>query len=436
MNVICIMSDSLRPDYVSAYGSRIGRTPNLDRIISMGSLFGNSYAEMPLTFPSRVSFVTGRYSFAHRSVTNYAPIRRDEITLAEIMQANRYRTACIGDSPPTFRKANNFQRGFEHFQVVPGHFSDVEYTPEPVLTESEQALIAGLRKRNDQVYYARYLSFNRNMKTDKDYFPARTTRAAIKWLKERPDGKFFLWLDYFDPHEPWNPPPPFDRMYDPDYGGVEMPLPETSASQLSKSELHHIRCNYAAMVFILDKWIGLLLDELARQDVLKETFVCLLSDHGEPLGEHEVVRKGGAEMFDEDSKIVLAISGPGIRAGRRNSALASNVDLLPTLLDYLAIEPPKAVQGKTLRPVIEGKCDEVRDALYAGFFRRHKMLRTKAWKLLYHCGAEPAGLYNMMEDPEEERNLCAEFPEKAGEMQKLLLDFLIQHEDGNPDIPF
>ncbi|MDH7570607.1 MAG: sulfatase, partial [Armatimonadota bacterium] len=278
---------------------------------------------------------------------------------------------------------------------------------------------------SDEVWRQRFEQNLRNntvRQNETDYGVAQCVRAGIEWLeRQRRRDRLFLWLDCFDPHEPWDPPAPFDALYDPGYQGVALvdPVPGPVEGYLSERELRHVKALYAGEVTFVDRWVGVFLDAVRRLGLMENTLVVLTSDHGEPLGEHGYIRKCRPENWEELVHIPLLIRHPdGLGAGQRFGAFVQTCDLMPTLLHVLGIEgvvespvhrnaPP--MHGRSLLPLMSGKADRVREYAYIGHYRQSWNIRSAEWS--YHLwlnGNRAPSLFCRATDPGEQRDVLAE----------------------------
>jgi arylsulfatase A-like enzyme len=198
-NVVMIVSDTLRRDHLGCYGNRWIRTPHLDRFAEKCVVFYNAYVGNFPTVPARLEYFTGRYSSAY---FEWAPFPRDEVALAEVLTGAAFNTMCISDTMNLFRDGYNFDRGFRGFEWIRGQSGDRFRTSpiDPPLPCAEHKLFYPDKFVRQ---YLRNISWRR---VEEDYFPAQTFRAAATWLEGNYQSPFFLYLDTFDPHEPWDPP--------------------------------------------------------------------------------------------------------------------------------------------------------------------------------------------------------------------------------------
>jgi len=199
MNIILIISDTFRRDYLGCYGNKWISTPNLDRFAKKSVIFDRAYAASFPTVPNRMDIVTGRFTFTYRQ---WEPLPRDEVTLAEILSEAGYTTMLIADTPHILEDGYNFDRGFTGWEWIRGQETD-RYMTDPV----EVKLPCASHKLRNPEIVKRHLRNISHRQSEEDCFVAQTMLKAAKWLERNyRQEKFFLWVDTFDPHEPWDAP--------------------------------------------------------------------------------------------------------------------------------------------------------------------------------------------------------------------------------------
>jgi arylsulfatase A-like enzyme/Flp pilus assembly protein TadD len=285
-NVLLVTIDTLRADHVGAYGASRAATPTLDGLAARGVLFEEAIATVPLTLPSHASILTGQYPPTHGVRHNAVFILRDETeTLAERFQREGYATGAVVGAAvldPEFGLA----QGFDHY--------DAEF-PE------ERANAAGFYER-----------------------PANAvTEAAVSWLR-RTDGRFFLWVHYYDVHAGYNPPEPFKERF--------------------------AKNPYDGEVAFVDQELGRLLGSLEQSGRLANTVVAVTADHGEGLGEHGEPTHTYL-IYDSVLHVPMIVAGPGLPVGRRVPTVASNAGLAATLLHVAGVPALAHVDVPDLSPL-------------------------------------------------------------------------------------
>ncbi len=318
------------------------------------------------TLPSRSSIYTGCRVFPFNDHNpqkgdfialspGWGPIPEDRDTLAEILQMYRYRTALISDVYHQFKPSKNFHRGFDQWTWIRGQESDPYLSGPPAPKHSIE------RHTPENLIYAwqldlmleRYLANIQHREREADHFAPQVFQTAIDWLAANQDARnFFLTIECFDPHEPWDPPVHYRRLYD----NEEVPgLREVifslygPVSQLTERELKRMRANYAGEVTMVDHWLGRLLGKMRELDPMSNTLIVLVSDHGHCLGEHGLVSKQGYPMSREVADLVTMIRYPdATAAGTVCEALCYQHDIPATILKTLNFPVPDSMEGKDL----------------------------------------------------------------------------------------
>jgi arylsulfatase A-like enzyme len=201
-------------------------------------------------------------------------------------------------------------------------------------------------------------------------------QTASQWLRENAGAheRFLLFIDEFDPHEPFDTPAPWADRYDPDWTGDRIIWPpysvDTVASgTLTAREAQHIRANYGAKLSMIDHWFGRLLDTVDALGLRENTAIIVCTDHGHYLGERDIFGKPGVPLYEPLGHTPLMVYLPGAEAGTCN-ALTTNVDINATLYDLFGIEPRIRTHGRSLLPLLRGESRSIRDWALAGVYGR------------------------------------------------------------------
>jgi arylsulfatase A-like enzyme len=427
MNVIALINDTWRWDYLGCYGNDWIKTPNLDKLASEATLFENFYPENLPTVPTRTTFFTGRFTFPLRGWQRLEPT---DILLAEILWNKGFTSALITDVYHLHKPSMAFERGFDYTQHIRGHEGDLWVLDESIEVDVDKYYKGDGKDKAVRQQLIQYLRNIHFWEGEEDTFVARVVKAGVRWLEEQPKkDNLFLWLDCFDPHEPWNPPPPYDRMYtDPDYKGKDIihPIPGRVKGYLTPDELHHIKMLYAGKVTLCDHWIGFFLDRVKEMGLYGNSLIIFTSDHGIPFGEHGYIKKANPGLHEELVHIPLIIRHPeGLGAGRRIDALTQTTEIMPTILDFLNQKMPRKVHGRSLLPLMGGEVNAIRDYAYCGHFKRNWNIRNHEWTftLNFDKGVENE-LYNLKEDPGEQNNLVESNRQKTIELELELRRFV------------
>jgi len=207
VNVIVIMLDSLRKDHLGCYGNSWIETPNIDRFAAESVIFENAYPEGLPTIPVRTALFTGQYTLPYRP---WQPLTPEDITMAEILDEHGYVSALITDTYHLFKPDMNFHRGFHAWRWIRGQEADT-YKTAPHGKNLADHVKPAMRGSRVERMLEQYLKNTADWQGEEDYFCARVMQESIQWLKANYiHPKLFLWVDSFDPHEPWDPPPPLD----------------------------------------------------------------------------------------------------------------------------------------------------------------------------------------------------------------------------------
>jgi arylsulfatase A-like enzyme len=237
-----------------------------------------------------------------------------------------------------------------------------------------------------------------------------------------------LWLDSFDPHEPWDPPEPYRSMYvDPNYKGKDIiqPIPGPS-DYLTDDELQHVRDLYAGKITLCDKWIGWLIDQLKEMGLYDDTMIIFTTDHGEPFGDHGYLKKAQPGLYDDLTRIPLIVRHPkGVGAGKRVKALVETTEIFPTVLEAFGVKKPPKAHGESLLPLMSGEKEKIRDYAYMGYFKQSMRVSDHKWAFhMYQMKGKEPELYDWENDPEQLNNVIEQNPEKAMELELELRRFI------------
>jgi len=428
MNFIIIMCDTMRPDHLGCYGNDWINTPYLDAFARECTVFERAYCGSWPTIPNRTDLFTGRFG---EPLHPWRPLSWEAITLPEIMRGNGYVSHLIHDTPHLVNYGFGFDRPFHSWWMIRGNEVDRFNSDHGVwkLGFAEEKTRADI----SATYHGQYLRNIINRRTEKDYFAPMVMSAAIDWLdRNYRHEKFFLWIDSFDPHEPWDPPQHYVDLYDPGFKG-DVPTNFFNVPNITPRELKQIRARYAGEVTMVDKWVGHLLEKLDDLGIADDTVVLVISDHGTGLGDHGPIQKT-TPTFEEVGRIVWLMRLPkGRGSGKRIKALVQPPDLMPTVLDLAGLETPDFVQGSSLVPLIKGEKRKVRDLAVtgpAGQMRSTTNLTvtTDRWAFFHTPTRNKWRLYDLKADPLQKKNVLSQHKDVAEKLHKRLLKWLEQHE--------
>lgn len=450
-NIILIISDTYRYDNLFERAAMPVRTPNLDafseRAVSMSQFYTGSFP----TIPQRTDLISGRYGWPWYG---WKPLTEKNL-LPKLLQGRGYVTQLLCDCPHLFK--NDFDKAFNGAYAIRGQEGDTYFlrmnTPIREMMPREKTRTGHHFQDKNLVDLHRWI--NRYWVCEDDTFPPRTAGYAVRWLEENAEYRpFFLWVDFFDPHEPWDPPEYMVKKYDPDYDGTPMLHPNYGkATDYTPAELRNLRAHYCAEAEVVDRWVGRILQKVDDLALWDNTIVVFTTDHGMSLGEHN--RTGKSNINDNDDRrwplyteiahIPFLVAAPGLEGGREVDALAQPVDILPTLLDLagLDVTPPDPFHGQSFAPSLRGAAQEpTRDFVITGYHLRKRdgaipstavtpVLYTEKWA---YAPIGPEGqreLFDLEADPYAETNVIGDHPAVADDLHAKLVQWL--RDIGAPD---
>lgn len=371
-NLVIITLDTTRADYIGFNNSeRSGLTPHLNRLASRGVSFLNCFAPAPLTLPSHCSLFTGKYPLGHgvRNNASYG-LGSAEVTLAELFKKNGYTT----------------------YAVISAY-----------VLASKFGLNQGFEVYDDSLDSSRMInSFTSEIPADRVY-----AKFSL-WYEKHFNEKFFSWIHFYDPHQPYEPPPPFDKQY---------------------------RNNpYAGEVAFVDRYVGKIISDLKKKGIYQRTLVVVFGDHGEDLGEHDEYGHG-TFCYNESLKVPLIFSkNLGYRSGARINVSTHLVDVMPSLLELFGIKSRVKFHGESLLgldPVQSGNKDRL--LYFESMYPNEEMgwapvtgIIENHFKYIHLPKAE---LYDLKADSLEKNNLYYKKFNVSRRLNKRLEQFVITHSE-------
>jgi len=423
MNCVLIILDSWRKDHCGCYGNEWIRTPHLDALAAESVLFTRAYPESLPTLPVRRALHTGRrvYPFhGHKpqkgdfvGAPGWGPIEEDLDTVAELLHAQGYRTGFVTDTYHQFKPSKNFHRGFDEWRWIRGQEND-SYLSGPLPPDETVARHIPVERRHTSRWgdHRRYLANVSDRRGEEDYFAAQVFRGGAEWLSRNQDAQsFFLVLDSFDPHEPWDPPLNYRRMYDPDDDVADVIWSTYGpADVFSPRELKRMQGNYAGECTMVDRWLGHFMDALRASGRLDDTMVAVISDHGHNIGDANLTGKQGWPLTRAVADLIMMIRHPGgDAAGTQCDALCYNFDLTVTLMKLLGQKVPSQMGGIDLWPVVRGE-SAGRDHVTVAWGPEVTYIDDKWWCNDVFWGGAPL-LYDWQADPDLTHNIAVDRPE-------------------------
>jgi len=457
MNFVVIVSDTFRRDHMGAYGNQWISTPNLDAFAAESLVFDRAYSASFPTVPHRHDLLTGRFTATYAP---WGPLPKDETVLAQVLTDAGYWTMMVSDTNHTLEHGYFYERGFEGFEWIRGQENDHWKTDAPRLPKCDPGKLRkdeSLRHYRNRAYWT----------SEADTFVARTMTTACDWLEGyKREDPFFLYVDTFDPHEPWDPPQHYVDLYDPGYQGevVDYPHYDYVDGYLTDAEVKHCRALYAGEITLVDRWAGRLLQRIRDLGLMENTMVLFTADHGFLHGEHGIIGKSiiapgrpcsVIPLYDEISHIPFICRTPGGITGR-SDAIVQPPDIMPTILAAAGVEIPDTVQGKSILPIAKGQSkDHRRRAFSFSYVDRPDSIATIT-EGKWQCSIRPTKtrsvsdditldvdglpkpvawnpkdnetplLYDIEVDPQQSKNLADQYPEVVSGMRSSFIELLEQ----------
>jgi len=421
---------------MGAYGNGWIETPNLDALAKESLRFTRAYPESLPTLPARRTIHTGLRTWPFRNwdppegetfmPAGWQHIPEDQTTLSEILLEQGFNTALFSDTHHLFKASMNFQRGFRLFDWVRGQERD-RYRPTMRVSQErvDQMVIPGNSESMvDKV--RQYLANTQGREDEKDWFAPRVFSMASEFVRAADDGQpFFLVVDCFDPHEPWDPPDRYVSGYD----GPEPTVPEYSdAGWIGERELERMRELYAGEVAMTDRWLGRFLETLDSSDFAQETLLVVLSDHGVAFGEHDATGKPFWALYPEITDIPFFVRHPeGRGAGETSDYYASTHDVAPTVLGFLGVEAEQPMDGQDLSVIFDGGQPQERDHFTLGY-DEYVWTRDDRYVMVSRNDGAQARLYDLTNDPNMNEDLAG----SNQEVVRRMFDEYVLGDAGGP----
>jgi arylsulfatase A-like enzyme len=379
-NVILITISSLRADHLSCLGYTRDTTPGFDAFAGENILFRNAFATSGWMMPAHGSIFTSLYPTVHGATHIDKSLGQERRTLAEILADNGYYCAGFCCNPRLDRE-HGFAQGFHLYDDY-----SVSIMLESLAFEDTASVDINRQRTN-----------------------ALINDAAIRWLQNNTHRPFFMFIHYYDNHWDYLPPEPYSELYDPDYDG---PIDGTLIAREplfsnppGERDIQHIIALYDGEVRQTDNDLGEFLNVLKDTGLSDNSIIIIMGDHGEQFYEHGHTSHHG--IYDELIHVPLAASIPGAPAKCNTiDSLVSQVDILPTILNYLQIPVPPQLQGKSLKPLIEGRTKAVNEFVFAeytgGAAPDCYAVRSTRYKYCRQVEGEPF-VYDLAKDRTEQK---------------------------------
>jgi arylsulfatase A-like enzyme len=465
-NVLFLMTDELHHRSLSLTGNPYIQTPNMDRIAREGALFTNATCVTPYCSPSRASMISGVYPHRHGILQNVgprgrgqAPVAPDAFPSTEMTLHNRgYSTGFrgkwhlgeLGDFPcyENFSYASKTPHGYAEFleerlpaarfanDKDPGRYLDRPVEKIPAIRKAW----GPFQKASSLGYIA---TIGRTVIPPELLPETQLTNQVLELIERNRDANFMITGSWHPPHDLWVIPEPYYSMVDrkkirltgsTDLEAWDAQGPSKRLGELAGEEgIREYAAIYHGMVKYMDDQIGRVLKKLDEHGLAENTLVVFTTDHGDMAGAHGCIGKSIFSFFDDLVRIPLSMRFPGrIKPGTVVRNPVSQIDYMPTILDYMGVPVEQKVHGSSMRPLIEGRKTEWRDYAFCQRGAGARMLRTDRYKYVFSKNPRALALYDLQQDPDEDKNL-ARMPAHADAtrtMHKRLVEVMAR--DGDP----
>jgi choline-sulfatase len=435
-NILLIMDDQHRHDFLGCAGASFLRTPHLDALAARGVRFTQCTVNAPVCAPSRIALASGLQPARMGSLDNQSFLPRRVPTYYQHFRDHGYRVGCVGKvdlakpDPYNGRYGDRpclFSWGFTHPEECEGKMHAAS-SPTPLGPYTYYLQERGLF----HVFRADYQSRARNgwirnslhdsvLPADA-YEDAYVGRRAVEWLQSVPDDfPWHFFVSFVGPHDPFDPP----TEYATTYRNAEMPPAIPAAAEgkpkwiarrvlgLTPEEVAVSRRQYCAEIELVDDYVGRIVRTLEERGMSENTVVVFTSDHGEMLGDHGLYTKSVA--YESALRVPLLVAGPGIAGGRVSHALVELMDLNPTISELAGLPPQEALDARSFAPVLRQQGAEHRLEAVT-MLRNFRAVRTATHKLIENVG-DVAELYCLTDDPHELHNVADAQPELVRELR-------------------
>jgi arylsulfatase A-like enzyme len=457
-NIILLVTDTFRYDNLGDKAERPVRTPYLDRFAAeRATAIENFWAGSFPTIPHRTDLAQGRLGWPHYG---WQPIEDSGPNhIGRMLQSAGYATQIICDCPHLFRAG--FQDGFDAAFHVRGQEGDKHllHLNDPVQIVLPDAKTRPTPRWRDRNLANQHRWTNRYFTREEDSFPARTGSTVIRWLEENSQaGPFFLWADFFDPHEPWDPPEYLVRRYDPDYDGTPMIHPNYGPTKdFTPDEVHNMWAHYAAEAELVDRWLGRIIEKVDDLGLWDDSILVVTSDHGHSVGDHKRTGKSNINPHDrrwwpiypEIGRVPFLIAGGEVPRGASLEMIGQPIDILPTLSELAgaAVEPPEPFDGRSFAAALLEGVHEHREFAVSGSCwgaSPDEVPRQSVTPFVANreWGYTPVGadgkpeLYDLAADPYAKRNLARRNAAMCRKMHDHLLAHLRENRAGRKLVKF
>jgi choline-sulfatase len=435
-NILFIMDDQHRFDYLGAAGASFVRTPNIDALAASGIRFTQCTTNAPVCAPSRIGLASGLHPCRLGSLDNGSFLPPDTTSYYQRLRDGGYRVGCVGKldlaKPDSYNgrygdRPRAYQWGFTHPVECEGKMhAGSSATPIGPYTHflAERGLLQTFHDDYRQRRGIRGGSPDSALPTDA-FEDSYIGRRAAAWIDDIADDfPWHLFVSFVGPHDPFDPPTEYaDRYRDADMpaavSAYTADKPDWIARRvvdMTADEIAVSRRQYCAAIELIDDQVGLILAALARRGMDGNTHIIFASDHGEMLGDHGLYTKSVA--YEASLRVPLILAGPGIEGGRASASLVELIDVNPTICQLAGLPRQQGIDGRSLVPVVDGRSETHRTETVSAL-RNFRCLRTERYKLIQNYNSITE-LYDLAQDPNELRNLADDEPDTVRDLGQRL----------------
>lgn len=430
-NILFIMGDQHRFDCIGAYGNKVLKTPNLDQLAQDGVLYKEHYTTYPVCTPSRYSILSGLYTHQHLGWSNHCTLADGFDTFPKVLKRNGYRTAAIGKMhfTPTYLNVG-FDKMLLCEQDGDGRYDDDyhKYLKEQGLVDENDIVDQRheFRLKATKEYWDSCGALKSNL-DEQHHSTTWITDRALEELESWGEGNNMMMVSYVKPHHPFDPPAPYDTLYNPEeielLPGYTEEISEEdyehstgyfNHKNLTEEKLKRVTAYYYGSITHMDHHIGRIIKALKDKGLYEDTLIVYTSDHGEYLGFHHMLLKANY-MYDPLAKVPLIIKYPNnAYKGQSNEHISCNIDLAPTLIRQAGCKVPMAMKGIDLGDQSAGRemtiCEGFRADMCNGVLERYYeyMVRSKNYKLIISKDFNHYKFFDLVNDPYEFNNVAGE----------------------------
>jgi arylsulfatase len=437
-NILFILTDQHRFDFLSCAGSDFIRTPNIDRLAESGMHMKQCFTNAPVCAPARLGLATGLQPSRLGALDNHAYLPLTVPTMYQRFRDHGYRVGCVGKldlaKPDKYNGRHGdrpcvYSYGFTHPVEIEGKMHagmhDKPHGPYGFYLQERgtySILHNDYRERSSKGWIAG-ASKDSALSTD-DFADTYIGRRAAEWIESIPnDFPWHLFVSFVGPHDPYDPPTEYANRY----RNADMPVPLQDEMEnkpewvrkkrvvISDEEVAHTRRQYCAAIELIDDQIGMIMESLKQRGMSENTIIIFTSDHGDMLGDHGLYQKSVA--YEPAIHIPLIVSGPGIRKGQ-SDALIELIDINPTLCELVGLPEYPRMDARSFAKILTGNADSHRDHVVSRL-SQFKCIRTDLYKLIRSISGTDE-LYDLTTDPNELNNVANLYPEIVNSLSETL----------------